>query len=87
VPDSKAEVYEKIMHLFESCRGDVMVLARYMQILSPGCASAMDALSIFITHSCRPSVLSPITRRMSGVKLIGEPVICHYRTDAMVSKM
>jgi len=64
------------MHLFESCRGDVMVLARYMQIL----AGVVRAL--FWTHyqysSLIPAVLigaKPHHQAYErGVKLIGEPV-------------
>ena len=60
---------------------DLLVLARYMQILSPGFLAALDSPAINIHHSFLPAFVGadPYARAHErGVKLIG--VTAHYVT-------
>ena len=54
-PDNKAAAYAEVHRLFDEARGDTMVLARYMQILSPELCSAYAGRIINIHHSFLPS--------------------------------
>lgn len=79
--ETKVEAYEKIMHLFESMQGDVMVLARYMQILSPEMCDRYPGQIINIHHSFLPSFVGAKPYHQAyerGVKLIG--ATSHYVT-------
>ncbi len=66
--EDKAPAFAEVERLVESAGADCVVLARYMQILPPGSASAMlAACSISITASCHPSPEpSLITRHTSA---------------------
>ncbi|MGL1834667.1 formyltetrahydrofolate deformylase [Rhodocyclaceae bacterium SMB388] len=80
-PDSKASAYAEVARLFEEVRGDVMVLARYMQILSPELCAAYPGRIINIHHSFLPSFVGARPYHQAwakGVKLIG--ATCHYVT-------
>lgn len=82
--ESKQEAYDKIMHLFESVQGDVMVLARYMQILSPEVCDRYPGRIINIHHSFLPSFVGAKPYQQAydrGVKLIG--ATCHYVTSEL----
>ncbi len=80
-PDRKAQAYEEVLRLFEDASGDVMVLARYMQILSPEMCAALPGRIINIHHSFLPSFIGAKPYHQAhnrGVKLIG--ATCHYVT-------
>jgi formyltetrahydrofolate deformylase len=82
--DNKAEVYARIGELFDAAGGDVMVLARYMQILSPELCARYPGRIINIHHSFLPSFVGANPYRKAfdrGVKLIG--ATCHYVTDEL----
>ena len=79
--DKKAQAYEEILRLFDDAKGDVMVLARYMQILSPEVCEALPGRIINIHHSFLPSFVGAKPYHQAharGVKLIG--ATCHYVT-------
>jgi formyltetrahydrofolate deformylase len=80
--DNKAQAYAEVQRLFEESRGDTMVLARYMQILSPELCAAYPGQD----HQHPPQLPAQLRRRQAlppglqrGVKLIG--ATCHYVTD------
>lgn len=83
-PDTKAIAYDKLIHLFESLQGDVMVLARYMQILTPELCDRYSGRIINIHHSFLPSFVGAKPYHQAydrGVKLIG--ATCHYVTSEL----
>lgn len=83
-PETKAIAYDKIMHLFEEVKGDVMVLARYMQILSSEVCERYPNRIINIHHSFLPSFIGAKPYHQAyerGVKLIG--ATCHYVTSEL----
>ncbi|WP_332861913.1 formyltetrahydrofolate deformylase [Janthinobacterium svalbardensis] len=64
----------KIIELMDTHKIDLVVLARYMQILSPGLCQALDGRAINIHHSFLPSFkgAKPYAQaHHRGVKLIG----------------
>ena len=80
-PDNKAAAYAEVQRLFEEVHGDTMVLARYMQILSPELCAAYPGRIINIHHSFLPSFVGAKPYHQAyakGVKLIG--ATCHYVT-------
>jgi formyltetrahydrofolate deformylase len=85
VTDSnKGTAYAKIRRIFEDVRGDTMVLARYMQILSPEMCTALSGKIINIHHSFLPSFAGAKPYHQAherGVKLIG--ATCHYVTSEL----
>ena len=83
-PDTKAEAYAKVEDLYREAEGDVMVLARYMQILSPGLCDRYPGQIINIHHSFLPSFVGAKPYHQAyvrGVKLIG--ATCHYVTSEL----
>jgi formyltetrahydrofolate deformylase len=83
-PETKLESYAKVMELFEAARGDVMVLARYMQILSPQMCDKYPGQIINIHHSFLPSFVGAKPYHQAytrGVKLIG--ATCHFVTSEL----
>jgi len=79
--DNKAENEEKIIQLVDGLRIDLVVLARYMQILSPKMCKALNGRCINIHHSFLPSFkgAAPYTQAHSrGVKIVG--ATAHYVT-------
>lgn len=83
-PATKQEAYDKVRHLFEEARGDTMVLARYMQILSPDMCDRYPGRIINIHHSFLPSFIGAKPYHQAyerGVKLIG--ATCHYVTTEL----
>ena len=81
---NKPAAYAEIQRLFETVRGDTMVLARYMQILSSELCAALSGKIINIHHSFLPSFAGakPYHRAYErGVKLIG--ATCHYVTSEL----
>ncbi len=80
-PDNKPQAYARIGQLFKEADADVMVLARYMQILSPDLCAAFPGRIINIHHSFLPSFVGAKPYHQAwerGVKLIG--ATCHYVT-------
>lgn len=80
-PETKAVAFDKTLHMFEQVQGDVMVLARYMQILPPEVCDRYSGRIINIHHSFLPSFVGAKPYHQAyerGVKLIG--ATCHYVT-------
>ena len=83
-PESRAGAFEAVASLFEAAGGDVMVLARYMQILPAELCARYPGRIINIHHSFLPSFAGARPYHQAferGVKLIGAP--CHYVTAAL----
>jgi formyltetrahydrofolate deformylase len=83
-PDNKAAACAEVQRLFEAARGDAMVLARYMQILSPELCAANPGRILNIHHSFLPSFVGAKPYHQAyqrGVKLIG--ATCHYVTSEL----
>ena len=82
--DDKTRAYAEIARIFDDVRGDCMVLARYMQILSPQLCDAYPGRIINIHHSFLPSFAGAKPYHQAyerGVKLIG--ATCHYVTSEL----
>lgn len=80
--DSKAKQEQKLIELFQEERCDLMVLARYMQILSPQLCAQLKERAINIHHSFLPSFQGAKPYQQAhdrGVKLIG--ATAHYVTQ------
>jgi formyltetrahydrofolate deformylase len=80
-PDAKSAVFAEIDRILEDQRADVVVLARYMQILPPAFCAARPGRIINIHHSFLPSFAGARPYHQAfqrGVKLIG--ATCHYVT-------
>lgn len=80
-PDHKPQIYEKIQHLCDEWHGDVIVLARYMQILPSAFCADYPCRILNIHHSFLPSFIGARPYHQAyarGVKLIG--ATCHYVT-------
>ena len=80
-PETKASDYQKVMDLFDSVGGEVMVLARYMQILSAKMCDRYAGKILNIHHSFLPAFIGAKPYHQAydrGVKLIG--ATCHYAT-------
>jgi formyltetrahydrofolate deformylase len=81
-PETKVAACEKMMAHFEALRGDVMVLARYMQVLPAAMCDRYPGRIINIHHSFLPSFIGAKPYHQAharGVKLIG--ATCHYVTE------
>ena len=79
--NDKAAAFEKIAALYDQCRGDTLVLARFMQILPPDFCHRYAGQVINIHHSFLPSFAGAKPYHQAyerGVKLIG--ATCHYVT-------
>lgn len=80
----KRKSEEKILMVLERYHPDLLVLARYMQVLSQGFVSAYRHRIINIHHSFLPAFIGgkPYHRAFErGVKLIG--ATSHYVTDVL----
>lgn len=80
-PDDRTAAFAEVRRIFEEARGDVMVLARYMQILPSELCAAYPGRIINIHHSFLPSFVGARPYHQAwarGVKLIG--ATCHYVT-------
>ncbi|MHB1229151.1 MAG: formyltetrahydrofolate deformylase [Halothiobacillus sp.] len=83
-PESKADSYAKVMEIFDENGGDVMVLARYMQIIPPQMCEKYPGQIINIHHSFLPSFVGAKPYHQAharGVKLIG--ATCHFVTSEL----
>lgn len=79
--DTKAEQEAQLLDLIRDARADLVVLARYMQILSDGLCVALPCPAINIHHSFLPSFKGARPYHQAhtrGVKLIG--ATAHYVT-------
>lgn len=81
---AKSAAFEQIAARFDSVAGDVMVLARFMQIVPPQLCSRYAGRIINIHHSFLPSFAGAKPYHQAyqrGVKLIG--ATCHYVSDEL----
>lgn len=81
-PESKAEQERAVLDLIDRAGIDLVVLARYMQILSPAMCQALQGRAINIHHSFLPSFKGARPYHQAharGVKLIG--ATAHYVTS------
>ena len=81
---TKPEQEARILEILTAEQVEVVVLARYMQILSPGLSAALRGRAINIHHSFLPSFKGAKPYHQAyerGVKLIG--ATAHYVTDAL----
>jgi formyltetrahydrofolate deformylase len=82
--DSKAEQEQRELELLETERIDLVVLARYMQILSEGFVARLAGRIINIHHSFLPAFVGGKPYHQAyerGVKLIG--ATAHYVTGTL----
>lgn len=80
--ETRAEQEKKVLSLMQDHAVDLLVLARYMQILSAGMCEALAGLAINIHHSFLPSFkgAKPYHQAFDrGVKIIG--ATAHYVTS------
>ncbi|CRX39119.1 formyltetrahydrofolate deformylase [Estrella lausannensis] len=80
--EGKAAQEEKLYAIIERYQPDLVVLARYMQILSPGLTNKLYGKAINIHHSFLPSFKGAKPYHQAyekGVKLIG--ATAHYVSD------
>jgi len=80
----KSAAYAEIARRFDAERGDVMVLARFMQIVPPDLCTRYTGRIINIHHSFLPSFVGARPYHQAfqrGVKLIG--ATCHYVSDEL----
>jgi formyltetrahydrofolate deformylase len=80
----RVEQEERLLQLVDELRIDLVVLARYMQVLSPELCRALRGRAINIHHSFLPSFKGahPYAQAHArGVKLIG--ATAHFVTDAL----
>jgi formyltetrahydrofolate deformylase len=83
-PQTKAAVEARQLELLADAQVDLVVLARYMQILGPGFVARYPQRIINIHHSFLPAFLGarPYHRAFErGVKIIG--ATSHYVTDTL----
>lgn len=81
-PKNKEEQEDKILKIIDEQKIDLLVLARYMQILSPNLCGKLAGRAINIHHSFLPSFkgAKPYFQAFDrGVKLIG--ATAHYVTN------
>ncbi len=80
-PADKPRRERQLMEIFEEERCDLVVLARYMQVLSPELCTRLEGRAINIHHSFLPSFQGARPYQQAhdrGVKLIG--ATAHYVT-------
>ena len=83
-PQTKAEAFARMGEIVADKRADTIVLARYMQILSPDLCARHPGRIINIHHSFLPSFVGAKPYHQAferGVKLIG--ATCHYVTEEL----
>lgn len=80
-PETKADAEQALLDLVETERVDLVVLARYMQVLSDGLCKQLEGRAINIHHSMLPSFKGARPYHQAyarGVKVIG--ATAHYVT-------
>jgi formyltetrahydrofolate deformylase len=83
-PENKHDQEQKELELLENNQIDLVVLARYMQVLGPEFASRYPNRVINIHHSFLPAFIGPRPYHQAydrGVKLIG--ATSHYVTEQL----
>jgi formyltetrahydrofolate deformylase len=83
-PGRKEEAEERILDLLEAAGVEVVILARYMQILSPAFVARYPMRILNIHHSFLPAFAGANPYRQAherGVKLIG--ATAHYVTEEL----
>jgi formyltetrahydrofolate deformylase len=83
-PETKPQQEAQLWQVIEEVDADVVVLARYMQILSPELSGKLEGRAINIHHSFLPSFKGAKPYHQAyerGVKIIG--ATAHYVTDAL----
>jgi formyltetrahydrofolate deformylase len=81
-PETKPAAEAELTEIMKTEQVDLVVLARYMQILSPGLCAQLEGRAINIHHSMLPSFKGASPYRQAhdrGVKLIG--ATAHYVTS------
>jgi formyltetrahydrofolate deformylase len=84
LPEDKAEAEARMLELMAETGSELLVLARYMQILSPETCAKLSGRCINIHHSFLPSFkgAKPYSQAHArGVKIIG--ATAHYVTDQL----
>jgi formyltetrahydrofolate deformylase len=82
--ETKQADFSQLVQVFEQAQADTMVLARYMQILTPDICQSYSGRIINIHHSFLPSFVGAKPYHQAyvrGVKLIG--ATCHYVTSEL----
>ncbi|HRK25409.1 MAG TPA: formyltetrahydrofolate deformylase [Beijerinckiaceae bacterium] len=80
-PETKREAEQRLMDIVEQTRSELVVLARYMQVLSDDLCTRLSGRAINIHHSFLPSFKGARPYHQAhrrGVKLIG--ATAHYVT-------
>ncbi|WDF36489.1 formyltetrahydrofolate deformylase [Streptomyces sp. T12] len=80
--DTKAQAEARLLELVHELEADLVVLARYMQILSDDLCKQLDGRAINIHHSFLPSFKGAkpyVQAHQRGVKLVG--ATAHYVTS------
>lgn len=80
-PDSKREQEDRLLSLIEDEKIELIILARYMQVLSDALSARLFGQAINIHHSFLPGFKGPKPYQLAharGVKLIG--ATAHYVT-------
>lgn len=80
-PETKPAAEQDLLHLVEDLGVDLVVLARYMQILSPALCKKLEGRAINIHHSMLPSFKGARPYYQAhdrGVKIVG--ATAHYVT-------
>ena len=80
-PASKAQAEQRLLQIVDEYRADVVVLARYMQVLSDGLCRTLLGRAINIHHSFLPGFKGAKPYHQAydrGVKLVG--ATAHYVT-------
>jgi formyltetrahydrofolate deformylase len=83
-PEGKADAERRLLDLVHELQIDLVVLARYMQVLSDPTCSALNGRAINIHHSFLPAFVGAKPYHQAherGVKLIG--ATAHYVTPAL----
>ena len=83
-PDNRAKQEARLLEIFHDERCELLVLARYMQVLSPELCAQLPQRAINIHHSFLPSFqgAKPYSQAHDrGVKLIG--ATAHYVTEQL----
>lgn len=81
---NKQPAFDQVMQTIAAQQADVIVLARYMQILPPDMCATYPGKIINIHHSFLPSFIGAKPYHQAyerGVKLIG--ATCHYVTEEL----
>jgi len=83
-PATRQTQEDKLLALLKQARADFIVLARYMQVLSPGFVARYPERIVNIHHSFLPAFAGPKPYHHAyerGVKIIG--ATSHYVTDEL----